>query len=187
MNKKPYLLTYLMIFCLFFCPFELNAKKALIKDIMVTNDPVHLLLYARMSGCFTEKIDKAVFAGVPTTLTVFVDLFKENSGRRDEKLSGLKVQHTIKYDNVKKIFNVSVNNQKNWVSFSNFNNAKQMMSDVNALPVTALSKLAKNNYYYLKLKVEVRKIRLPLHLEYLFFFVSFWDVETDWYVERFFY
>jgi hypothetical protein len=159
----------------------------MIKDIIVTNDPIHLLLYARASGCFTEKIEKAVFAGVPTTFTILVDLFKEHPRRPDEKLLSMKVQHTIKYDNVKKIFNVSVDDQKNWTSFSNFNNAKQMMTDVNALPVTALSKLDKNNYYYVKLKVEIRKIRLPLHLEYLFFFLSFWDVETDWSAERFFY
>jgi hypothetical protein len=154
---------------------------------MVTNDPVHLILYARVSGCFTEKIEKAVFAGVPTTFTILVDLFKEYPWRPDEKLSSVRVQHTIKYDNVKKVFNVSVDDQKSWVGFSTFNNAKQMMTDVNALSVTKLSNLDKNNYYYLKLKVELRKIRLPLHLEYLFFFVSFWDVETDWHVERFFY
>ena len=187
LNKKPYLLTYIIVFCLFFFPFELHAKKAVIKDIIVTNDTIYLLLYARMSGCFTEKIEKAIFAGVPTTFTVLVDLFKEHPWQPDENLSSLKIQHTIKYDNVKKIFNVSVDDQKNWVGFSDFNNAKQMMADINALPVAVLKNLGKNNYYYLKLKGELRKVRLPLHLEYLFFFVSFWDIETDWYVERFFY
>jgi hypothetical protein len=187
LHKKPYLLTYILVLFLFLFSVELHAKKAEIKDIMITNDPVHLLLYARMSNCFTEDIEAAVLAGVPTTFTFSVDLFKERSWRWDENLISLKIQHTIKYDNVKKIFNVSIDGQKNWVNFSGFNNAKQMMADINAFPVTILKNLDKNNHYYVKLKGQLRKVRLPFHLEYLFFFVSLWDIETDWYIERFFY
>jgi len=36
---------------------------------------------------------------------------------------------------------------------------------------------------YLRIKAELDPIKLPLHLEYLFFFVSLWDFETDWHVE----
>jgi len=187
LKKKPFLLLFLIIFSLFFCSVGIDAKKALIKDVMITNDVSHLLLYARVSGCFTEKIDRAVYAGVPTTFTILVDVFREDDGQPDKRLSRIKVQHTIKYDNIKKIFNVSVDGQKSWVSFTNYNHAKQMMADINALPVMVLNKLDKNHFYYLKLKVELRKVKLPLHLEYLLFFVSFWDIETDWHVERFFY
>ena len=36
---------------------------------------------------------------------------------------------------------------------------------------------------YLRIKTELEPVKLPLHLEYLMFFVSLWDFETDWHVE----
>jgi len=32
---------------------------------------------------------------------------------------------------------------------------------------------------------ELDKIRLPLYLHYVFFFLSLWDFETDWYAVDF--
>jgi hypothetical protein len=43
------------------------------------------------------------------------------------------------------------------------------------------------NTYYLKMRVKIDKVRLPLHMEYVFFFVSFWDFETAWYKQSFSY
>jgi hypothetical protein len=31
------------------------------------------------------------------------------------------------------------------------------------------------------IKAKLDKVRLPLYMEYVFFFVSLWDFETDWY------
>jgi hypothetical protein len=35
------------------------------------------------------------------------------------------------------------------------------------------------------IKAKLDKVRLPLGMEYVFFFVSLWDFETDWYKQRF--
>jgi len=35
----------------------------------------------------------------------------------------------------------------------------------------------------LRIKAELDAVKLPFHLEYLFFFVSLWDFETKWHVE----
>jgi hypothetical protein len=47
--------------------------------------------------------------------------------------------------------------------------------------------LKQNEYYYVRIKAKLDKVRLPLHMEVVFFFVSLWDFETDWYREGFFY
>jgi len=36
---------------------------------------------------------------------------------------------------------------------------------------------------YLRIKAALDPVRLPLHSEYLFFFVSLWDFKTDWHIE----
>jgi len=63
--------------------------------------------------------------------------------------------------------------------------AKKMMSDINVLKLENLAALTKNRRYTVKLKAKLDNVRLPLHLEYLFFFVSFLDFETDWSQQRF--
>ncbi|WP_353806870.1 DUF4390 domain-containing protein [Desulfobacter sp.] len=39
----------------------------------------------------------------------------------------------------------------------------------------------------MRIKAELEKVTLPLWLHYIFFFVSYWDFETDWYVINFTY
>ena len=45
----------------------------------------------------------------------------------------------------------------------------------------------KNKTYYILIKAKLERVKLPFSMEYLFFFVSLWDFETDWYREGFFY
>jgi hypothetical protein len=182
---KPFLVICLLGLSLFLVPPSLHAGKATIKDILVTTDKTNLLLYARVTDCFSAEIEDAILAGVPTTFTFMINLYMERSWLPDKKLKSIKISHTIKYDNVKKNFSVSVDNQKTWENFSDFDSAKQMMADINAAPLEDIHALKKNVYYFVKLKATLDQIRLPLHLEYLFFFVSVLDFETDWRQERF--
>jgi hypothetical protein len=185
LTNKPFLVICLLCLSLFLVPSSLYAGKATIKDILVTTDKTNLLLYASVIDCFNPDIEDAVLAGVPTTFTFLVNLYMERSWFPDKKLKSMKINHTIKYDNVKKNFNVSVDNQKTWENFSDFESAKRMMTDINAVPLEDIHALKKDVYYYVKLKAKLDQIRLPLHLEYLFFFVSVLEFETDWRQERF--
>ena len=165
----------------------LSAENAGIRDILVTNNANHVLVYARVTNGFTKDIEAAILAGVPTTFTFLLDLFQERSGWLDRKLSRTTVRYTIKYDNVKKLFLVSTDGEKEATSFPDFESAKRAMADLNGVPVAQLKTLKRNENYYVLIKAKLDKVRLPLHMEYVFFFVSLWDFETDWYRERFFY
>ena len=165
----------------------LSAENAGIRDLLVTNNANHVLVYARVTNCFTKEIEAAILAGVPTTFTFLLDLFQERSGWLDRKLSHTTVRYTIKYDNVKKLFLVSADGEKEATAFPDFESAKRAMADLNGVPVAQLKTLKRNEYYYVRIKAKLDKVRLPLHLEYVFFFVSLWDFETDWYREGFFY
>ena len=52
------------------------------------------------------------------------------------------------------------------------------MADFNGIIAAPMSSLEKGKNYYLVIKVKIDKVRLPLHMENIFFFVSFWDFET---------
>jgi hypothetical protein len=193
MESKGYRLKRIKILsiCLFFSflvfPLPLGAETAGIKDILVTNNSTHLLVYARVTHCFTKEMDAAILAGIPTTFTFLLDLYQVRSRWLDKQLIRLTVRHTIKYDNVKRLFYVTSDGDKEPASFQDYEIAKQAMADLNGLPIALLNALKRGEYYYVQIKAKLDKVRLPLHMEYVFFFVSLWDFETDWHQEGFFY
>jgi hypothetical protein len=129
-------------------------------------------------------MESAIMAGVPTTFTFLLDLYQERPRWIDEKISSVIVKQTIKYDNVKKVFYISSMEGYRQSEFQDFEAAKKAMSELNGIVVASLKDLQKNNSYYLMVKAKLDKIRLPLHMEYVLFFVSLWDFETDWYRQR---
>lgn len=185
MKKRSGLCLCLIVVLLLAVHSPLRAENAEIRDLLVTNNASHLLVYARVINCFTQAIETAILAGIPTTFTFLVDLYQVRPRWLDKKLVRLTLRHTIKYDNVKRQFSVSFNGDKEPVSFKDYESAKRAMTDLNGIPVQLLKGLKKGESYYVQIKAKLDKIRLPLHMEYVFFFVSFWDFETDWRREGF--
>ncbi|MDY7037281.1 MAG: DUF4390 domain-containing protein, partial [Thermodesulfobacteriota bacterium] len=96
------------------------------------------------------------------------------------------VSHSIKYDNLKKIYEVSLSeNDNEIITVQDFEKAKKLMSDVVAFKVISMDKLHRGGHYQLKMMAELNKIKLPFYLHYVFFFLSLWDFETDWYSVNF--
>jgi hypothetical protein len=188
MLKRTLNLTICLVLALFFIfSHPLRAENAGIRDLLVTNNASHLLVYARVTNCFTRDMEAAILAGVPTTFTFFVELYQERRRWFDRKLDSITIRHTIKYDNVKKIFYVSANGDREAASFQDFESAKRAMADLNGIPVAPLKAIKRNEYYYILLKAKLDKVRLPLNMEVIFFFLSLWDFETAWAREGFFY
>ena len=164
------------------------CQEAEINDVIITNTPDDLIIYFSVDGCFTKKMEEAIMSGISTTFTFFVKLYRPRSFWFDEVLTSLIIKHTIIYDNLRDEFKVTFNSQeKKEVIIKDFFHAKKVMSDVDAFPVIPMSLLKKNTKYYLKIKAELDPIRLPFFLNYVLFFVSLWDFETDWYLESFIY
>ena len=175
-----------ILFAYVFLPSVSSAKDATIADVLVTNNTENVLLYARLVNCFTKEMDAAILAGVPTTFTVIVDLYRERSYWWDDKVSRKLIKHTVRYDIVKKTFYVS-STEGEAATFQDFESAKRAMADINGIVVAPLKNIRKNETFYIMLKAELDKVRLPLHMENVLFFVSLWDFKTDWYRQKFVY
>ena len=157
------------------------AEKAYLSDIVVTKDRDHLLVYFTVKECFTAEMNKAIENGIETTFTFFVRLYEKTEFWWDKRIIDLELRHSIKYDNLKKIYEVRLSEQGNKATtLKDFEEAKRLMSEVVALKVTPLINLREGGDYLLKMMAELDKIRLPLYLHYVFFFLSLWDFETDW-------
>ena len=65
--------------------------------------------------------------------------------------------------------------------------AQKLMTEVDSLQIVPLSRLERGRQYQIQAKAQLNKMTLPFYLHYVLFFVSFWDIETDWYTIDFIY
>jgi len=158
------------------------AEQAYIADVVVTNTRDDLLVYFGVRDCFTEEMNRAIENGVETTFTFFIRLYKKRFLLWNKKIVDLEIKHSVKYDNLKRIYEVKLSEQDNKVTtVKSFDEAKKLMAEVVALKIMPLSDLEKGGRYQLRMMAELDKIVLPLYLHNILFFLSLWDFETDWY------
>ena len=158
-----------------------QAEQAYLSDIVITNVEDHLLVYFTVKECFTPEMNSAIESGIETSFTFFLLLYEKIDLSIDNKVTDLEVKHSIKFDSLKKVYEVRLSERENKViTVKDFEEAKKLMSEVIALKVTPLSNLREGADYQLQMMAELDKITLPFYLHYVLFFLSLWDFETDW-------
>jgi len=164
------------------------AGEAVLKDIAVTNTDSHLLLYFNVADCFSEDMKKAIDSGIKTTFNFFVRVYEDRTFWLDKKITDIKVSHDVQYDNLKKVYMVRLFKKGDETIFvQDFDEVKTLMTGIRELKVAELGNLKKGKNYQVRMMAELDKIRLPLKLHNVFFFLSLWDFETDWYTVDFTY
>jgi len=162
------------------------AEEARITDIVVTNSTEDLLVYFTVTDCFTEDMKKAIDNGVTTVFTFLIRLEEVRDFWWDGEIADLRISHEIKYDNLKNVYLLKLSSgDGREVYVKDFDKARLLMSEVAGCRVTSLKNLQKGNRYQIGIKAELDKIRLPFYFHYVFFFLSLWDFETDWYIVDF--
>jgi Domain of unknown function (DUF4390) len=166
----------------------LKAEEARIKDIAVVNSWDHCILSFSVTGCFTEEMKKAIDNGIDTTFTFYIELYEVRGLWWDRQVADLSVSHNIKYDNLKKVYMVTLSEKGDKVFYAeDFDKAKKLMSEIMGFGITRLHNLQKGKRYQVRMMAELDKITLPFYLDYVLFFLSLWDFETDWYTVDFIY
>lgn len=159
-----------------------------IEDIRLVNTRDDLLTYFEVTHAFSDKIIQAVMNGIPTSFSFYISLYKTDGSWFDKKIADIEIQSSIKYNSLKKEFSVS----RPWKSekpavTQSFEEARTLMTEIDNLIIVPLNQLVKGDKYQLRIKAELDRITLPLYLHNVFFFLSFWDFETNWYLINFTY
>jgi hypothetical protein len=181
------LITLFVIFGFMELPMQVQAVEPKMTDILITNNAENVLLYARLINGFKPDMELAVLAGITATFNLQLEVYQVRSFVWDKKITSHEIKRTIKYDNLKKTFSIYTNGNPQPVVFSDFESAQKAMVDFNGIVAVPLGSLVKGNNYYMLLKIKMDKVRLPLHMEYVFPFVYFWDFETAWERQNFSY
>ena len=160
----------------------LAGTKAEISEVTVLTEGKNVELSFRIVNCFTPKMEEAIENGVPTTFRIHVVLEKTGLPYLREKFLDIVLEHTIKYDRLRNRYRVQLPEQpERELTTADFEEAKRSMSSVKDLALIPLWRLGDRTNCQVLLKAELSKFYLPLLFRYIFFFVSLWDFETDWY------
>jgi len=190
MKNNYYVVVLVCLFIVFgfmALPMRVQAIEPKMTDILITNNTENVLLYGRLVNGFKPEMELAVLAGIPAIFTLQLEVNQIRSFSWDKKLAAHEIKRTIKYDNLKKTFSVYNNGNSQPVIFSDFESAQKVMSDFNGIVAVPLASLVRGGNYYILIKVKMDSARLPLHMENVFFFVSYWDFETAWERQNFSY
>ena len=165
-----------------------NTSEASLRNIEVSNTDDHLLVYFTIVDCFTEDMKKAINSGIETTFNFLIRVYEVRGLLWDKKIAELKVKHAVQYDSLKKVYMVRLVERSDEIIFVNdFEGVNRHMSVISGLRIVDLQKLVTDSHYQVRMMVELDEIRLPFYLHHVFFFLSLWDFETDWYSVDFIY
>ena len=189
LRRHSKLFVSLLLFCLLWSsPSLLQADEATLSDIIVTNTQDDLLVFFNIQGSFTREMEEAILNGIPATFTIIIRLYRTRTIWFDASISSIRLQHTIKYDSLKNEFRVTRSaDPENELVTKDFEVAKKAMTEIRNIEVIQLKELEPGARYQLRVKAELEKVKLPLYLHYVLFFVTLWDFETDWYTIDFTY
>jgi len=161
---------------------ETRAEKAALSDVVLTNSEDHLIVYFKVKDCFTEDMIKAIENGIETTFTFFVRLHEKTEFLWNKKVADIEIKHSIRYDNLKRVYEVRLSEKGEDVVYTkDLEKAKRIMATIEELKIARLETLIKGRHYRLRMMAELDKIKLPLYLHNILFFLSLWDFQTDWY------
>ncbi len=173
-----------VVFLLFLIfPLPAFCQKASIKDVNVKGANGVWKVSFDVENCFTEKMEEAIQSGIRTTFTFYIHLYQKRGWWKDRKVASVEFHHTVQYHPIQKAYQVTLEENPSSLGASSLEEAKKLMSKVKEFEIRSSSQLDPGVPAYFRIKAELDPVKLPLHLEYLLFFVSVWDFETDWHIE----
>ncbi len=170
------------------CSGAALTEKAFLDNVTLTNTRDHLVAYFSVQNAFSSKINEAILNGVPTTFTFYISLYRVRESWVDKKISSHKIFNTLKYNALREDFSLA----RPWKSeevlvIKTLDEAEKQMTDITGFNIIPIDQLIPGKKYQVRIKAEMKKIKLPLYLHHVFFFLSLWNFETDWYTMDFIY
>lgn len=153
-----------------------------ITDLEVTRqgDTVHVS--AHLAGGFPGEVAEQIRNGVPKDLFYTVTMNRRHRRWFDEELFSRTVEYTIKFDTLEGRYHIrrtDPDGTRTETVVPDYDAALKMVSEIRDVTLTVPSESPESTHY-VAVKAEMRAVRLPLYLDYVFFFIPIQEYETPW-------
>ena len=163
-----------------------SSMNPAVDKVAIINNSDSVKVSFEIKNAFTKEIEEGIKSGIPTTFTFFIELYRKQGLWFDETLAGMTFRHTVKYDTLKEEYEIVQGEKpKNTMRIKEIEQAKKIMAGGDNIIVKPASALKKGEGYQIRIKATLDPVNLPFPLNYMLFFVSFWNYETGWYEKEF--
>ncbi len=157
-------------------------------DIIVTTSDTHLLLFGELRNSLTNEMIDGLHSGIPVQFSFFVELEIIVKNWFDKRLNQIEFSHALRYDTLKQLYIVETGETSKKVhTTASLDEAISLLNEINGLKIIELVELEPDQTYRLRIKADLYKKTLPLSIHRIIPFVSWWDLDTDWYTVEFIY
>lgn len=157
-------------------------------DIIVTTSDTHLLLFGELRNSLTNEMIDGLHSGIPVQFSFFVELEIIVKNWFDKRLNQIEFSHALRYDTLKQLYIVETGEiSKKVHTTASLDEAISLLNEINGLKIVELVELEPDQTYRLRIKADLYKKTLPLSIHRIIPFVSWWDLNTDWYTVEFIY
>ncbi len=154
-----------------------------LEDFVISSEKNRISFSLRVANPFDHEIKSLLLNGVSQKISLSIkvkvsriNLFLVKFNR---KVKDITYTHKIKYDNLKKLFTVGRTTGTRTIETTSYKEAVQMATKFEDITLLQGNQLERDRDYQVEVRTEIRKVRLPFHLEYLFFFLSAWDRKSN--------
>ncbi|MBI5014580.1 MAG: DUF4390 domain-containing protein [Deltaproteobacteria bacterium] len=141
-----------------------------------------LLVSFRVQNAFDSRLLDILDSGLPIRFTYSLRVVRPRDVLADQLVSAVTLDRTLVKDNLKNRYVVSSGYGADPRDVGSLTEAQEIMTHVDGARLIVPDGAGRSGPLLLKIKAQLQKFRLPFQLHYLFAFVSYWDVDTDWYV-----
>lgn len=166
---------------------QINAQTAYssrpyFTDIIVTTSDTDLLLFSELRNSLTEEMLDGLHSGIPVNFLFVVRLEKNAPNWLDKTLVEVEFNHRLSYDTLKERYTVTTDEtSRNKVVTPILSDALEHLNTINGLKIIALQTLTPEKKYTVSIKADLYKKTLPMSLHTYLPFLSWWDLNTDWF------
>ena len=156
-----------------------------LEDFIMRSDKGKITLSLRVANPFDHEQKALLLNGVSQkiglTVKVNVNRFNLYLVKFNREIKNATYIHTIHYDNLKKVFTVALTPTAPPRQIASYKEAVKLASVFRNIHLLSRNEIEPDRNYQVGTQAEIRKVRLPFHLEYLFFFLSAWDRKSNRY------
>ena len=191
-NKEKTIKSIVQFFCILiiiscsnfiFCVNTSEGAKARLQRIEAIKNNNSIILNAILEGAFSPDITDAISSGAPTRFRFLFQLMKKRGFWIDKKVKEFTVHNTVTYDVLKKEYLVTRSfpgGSEESFTTEDWDEMTQWMSELKSVRFYVPELQDKKDEYYLKMRAEMKCIKIPFPLNYLLAFVSLWNFDTPW-------
>ncbi|MFQ5560446.1 MAG: DUF4390 domain-containing protein [Nitrospinota bacterium] len=177
-------------------PQVVEASRPSISVKRVYEESRGVFFSATLKDSFTKEIRELMTSGAALPFRFHILLKMKRGGWADKTVGKITLTKSVKYDFLKKEYKASEmikrkgrifkkspeEKSRHFVekNIGSLEETEKWMSDLNGIFLLNLNKMKPSKEYYIQVRVDLLTIDLWVPFNYIFFFLSFWDVDTKW-------